>query len=89
MKKRRAQFDENKKFGIENDGWDKKDLDEFLDWVCDVDRAAYDIRNCRRGAYCKDIGDDMTTLVEHLELLSDELDEVIEVFKNQIEREKR
>lgn len=86
MKKKRVENKANKQFGFRGEGWDdKEDLADFSDWCHDVDKAIYDVRNCRRGAYCKDIGDDMSTLVAHLHLLHDQLGEIIEDFEAKAE----
>lgn len=78
MKKKRVIHEVDKQFGFRGEGWDdKEDLSDFSDWCHDVDKAIYDIRNCCRGAYCKDIGDDMPTLIKHLEFLRDEFDSII------------
>lgn len=78
MKKKRVENKANKQFGFRGEGWDdKEDLADFSDWCHDVDKAIYDVRNCRRGAYCLDIGDDMPTLIRHLELLWEHLDDII------------
>ena len=83
MKKRRTIPKSAEQFGMRGDGWDDSDdLSDFSDWVHDVDKVAYDIRNCQRGAYCKDIGNDMPTLIKHLKFLRDEFDDIIERFEH-------
>ena len=50
------------------DGWNKSEFEDLglMDWFNDVEKVAYDIRNARRGSYCRDCGDTAEDLVNHL-----------------------
>ena len=58
------------------DGWDKSSLQDIglMDWFKSVEEVAYDIRNCRRGAYCRKAGTTYEELGSYLLQLADELE---------------
>jgi hypothetical protein len=66
------------------DGWNKDTLDEvgLIQWLEDTTRVSYEINNAARGAYCRDCGDDDSTLVSYLEVLKDRLESVIEEIES-------
>ncbi len=74
-------------FGKMEDGWDKDDLLSLINWLEKVQEVTYEIKNARRGAYCSECGDNVTSLVDHLSNLKSELEEVIEELEESSESE--
>jgi hypothetical protein len=76
----------NKKFGETETGWDEDDLDDvgLMSFLHEVEKMAYDIRNCCRGSSCPDIGDTAKSLKDYLVELSNNLSSVIDELDNKI-----
>ena len=74
--------DEESGWGRTRDGWDDKgDLDEvgLIDMFDRTEKLAYDVRNCRRGAYCdairggtlEDLGNELENLARGFQQVAD------------------
>jgi len=61
---------------IKDDGWDKDALDDvgLMEFIMDVQRVAYDIRNCQRGAYAVDLGAKVIAWKEDLEGIIEQME---------------
>lgn len=68
---------------IKDDGWDEDALEEvgLIDWIKNVERLAYEVRNARRGSYGVS-GDTAEFLISDLEELKETLDGVIESMQD-------
>jgi len=66
---------EQKQFGITDDGWDVNDLEEIglIDLFDEVEKVIYEIKNARRGSYAG-FGDTTDDLVTKLQELSREFE---------------
>ena len=75
---------EKQPFGIMNSGWNKDDLADVLDWSHKISQMMYDIKNCRRGGYCREIGDTTDSLVNYLSDRYAELGDIIQNIQDQV-----
>ena len=68
---------------IEDDGWGKEALEEvgLMDWIENVERIAYELRNARRGSYGVS-GDTLYNLIMDLIEVKDNLDSIIGVMQD-------
>lgn len=54
------------------DGWNKRELDSVIEVLNSCARVAYEINNCRRGAYCK-YAKNAVSLGRYIQQLGDDL----------------
>ena len=64
-------------FGIDDDGWDKHDLENLLDLFGDFSQIRYELDGCVRGTHGVS-GDTLQDLVNTLSELQDRLEDEIE-----------
>ena len=74
---------ETNAFGCTSDGLNEEDLYELVDWMDEVTRLKYEIKNCVIGAYtdCRTLKD----LIDYLRDLGDNLSNTIDSIEERKE----
>lgn len=73
-------------FGYTVDGWNKDDLEILVNWLDQVQKLAYEIKNCRRGAYCQETLGTLEGLHHYLDEIKSELDTVMNTIEENLEK---
>jgi len=68
-----------------DDGWNEAELQELIEWLDDVERVHYEIKNARRGVYAE-FGDTDEDLIAKLEEMKENLGFVIEELSYKVEK---